>query len=120
MGKALLAERLSDDGPDGLAAHLPATLTPLTPHTITDPDLLIADLRETLARGFALDEEENVLGLRCFAFALRLSEKSSDAISCSVPIERLNGREPEIVDALRRTKNSIERMAPVNFSRDFL
>ena len=37
MGKALLAERLGDDGPDGLAAHLPATLTPLTAHTITDP-----------------------------------------------------------------------------------
>jgi hypothetical protein len=37
-----------------------------------------------------------------------------------VPIERLNGREPEIIEALRRTKNSIERMAPVNFSRDYL
>src|SRR6478752_7516739 len=120
MGKALLAERLHDDGQDGLAAHLPATLTPLTVHTITDHDQLIADLEATHARGYALDHEENVLGLRCFAFALRFSERSSDAISCSVPIERLNGREPEIIEALRRTKNSIERMAPVNFSRDYL
>ena len=120
MGKALLAERLSDDGPDGLTAHLPTTLTPLTVHTITDHDLLIADLKETQRRGYALDQEENVLGLRCFAFALRFSEKSSDAISCSVPIERLNGREPDIIEALRRTKNSIEQMAPVNFSRDYL
>jgi DNA-binding IclR family transcriptional regulator len=120
MGKALLAERLRDDGPDGLAAHLPALLTPLTAHTITDYDLLIADLEETQRRGYALDHEENVIGLRCFAFALRFSEKSSDAISCSVPIERLNGREADIIEALRRTKNSIERMAPVNFSRDYL
>jgi len=92
----------------------------LTVHTITDYDVLIADLEETQRRGYALDHEENVLGLRCFAFALRFSERSSDAISCSVPIERLNGREPEIIESLRRTKNSIERMAPVNFSRDYL
>jgi DNA-binding IclR family transcriptional regulator len=120
LGKALLAERLGDDGHDGLAAHLPATLTPLTQHTITDPDVLIADLEETRARGYALDMEENVIGLRCFAFPLRFSERSSDAISCSVPIERLDGRESEIIEALRRTKNSIERMAPVNFSHDYL
>src|SRR6478609_10228611 len=28
LGKALLAERLREDGPDGLTAHLPALLTP--------------------------------------------------------------------------------------------
>ncbi|MET0865588.1 MAG: IclR family transcriptional regulator, partial [Nakamurella sp.] len=120
MGKALLAERLGDAGADGLAAHLPATLTPLTTHTITDHDALIADLTMTRTRGYAVDEQENVLGLKCFAFALRLSETSSDAISCSVPIERLPGREASIIEAMRRTKNSIERMAPVNFSRDYL
>jgi DNA-binding IclR family transcriptional regulator len=120
LGKSLLAERLDEIGPDGLTAHLPQALVPMTPHTLVDRDALMEDLRETRTRGYAIDREENVVGLKCFAFAMRFSEPPSDAISCSVPIERLDGREPEIIEALRRTKISIERMAPVTFSSDYL
>ncbi len=111
LGKSLLAERLGMDGPDGLGAHLPEKLVPLTEHTLTDRDALISDLEETRSRGYAIDEEANVpgttadQGLRCFAFALRFSETPSDAISCSVPIKRLDGRGPDIIEALRRTKS---------------
>jgi DNA-binding IclR family transcriptional regulator len=123
LGKSLLALRLGEDGlgdngPDGLAAHLPTTLTPLTVHTLVDPDALIADLRATTKRGYAIDREENLLGVTCFAMAMRLGGTSSDAISVSVPLERLGDREPEIVEALRKTKNSIERMAPVSYAGD--
>jgi DNA-binding IclR family transcriptional regulator len=120
LGKSVLAERLDVEGGDGLTAHLPDTLVPLTAHTLTDLDALISDLQETRQRGYAIDIEENVLGLKCFAFAMRFTPTPSDAISCSVPIERLDGREEEIIEALRRTKNSIERMAPVTFSTDYL
>jgi DNA-binding IclR family transcriptional regulator len=120
LGKSLLAERLDQDGPYGLEAHLPETLLPLTRHTLTDRNALMNDLRETRQRGYAIDREENVVGLKCFAFAMRFSQTSSDAISCSVPLERLDGREAEIIEALRRTKMSIERMAPVTFSSDYL
>jgi hypothetical protein len=34
------------------------------------------------------------------------------SISCSVPIERLQGREAEIVAGIRRTTTLIERMVP--------
>ena len=44
---------------------------------------------------------------------------SSDAISCSVPIERLQYREAEIVEALRQTKHAIERTAPVSAPGDY-
>ena len=89
-------------------------------HTLTDLDALISALHETRKRGYAIDIEENVLGLKSFAFAMRFTPTPSDAISCSVPIERLDGREEEIIEALRRTKNSIQRMAPVTFSTDYL
>jgi DNA-binding IclR family transcriptional regulator len=60
-----------------------------------------------------VDDEENVLGVRCFALPLRLGKSAGDAVSCSVPIERLDGREAEIVSAIRRTVVAIERMVPV-------
>jgi IclR family acetate operon transcriptional repressor len=37
----------------------------LTPHTITDVDILEAQLPEILARGYAIDAEENALGVTC-------------------------------------------------------
>jgi len=50
---------------------------------------------------------------------LQFGDASSDAISCSVPIERLKDREAEIVEAMRRTKHAIERMAPVSAPGDY-
>jgi len=119
MGKSLLAERLAAGGPAALAEHLPATLTPLTAHTIVDRDALIRELEAIRARGYAVDREENLQGVVCFGIALRFTAAPSDAISCSVPVERLReGREAEIVEALRRTKFTIERMAPATSARD--
>lgn len=118
MGKSLLAERLDGD-PDGLAEHLPGSLTPLTVHTIVDRAALVRDLEAVRARGYAVDREENLDGVVCFAVVLRFGSPPSDAISCSVPVERLHeGREAEIVEALRRTKFAIERMAPTSSSRE--
>lgn len=113
MGKSLLAERLDD----GIDDHLPRRLTPLTPNTILDEDLLTADLRETRERGYAIDREENYAGIVCFGLPLRYSNPPRDAISCSVPIEGLTpGREDEIVAAMRVTRSAIERMAPFDGS----
>jgi DNA-binding IclR family transcriptional regulator len=119
LGKSLLAQRIGREGHDGLAEHLPDTLTALTEHTIVDPDALMRELEETRTRGYAIDREENYLGVTCFAFALQFGDASSDAISCSVPIERLQDREAEIVEAMRRTKLAIERMAPVSAPGDY-
>ncbi|MET0695473.1 MAG: IclR family transcriptional regulator C-terminal domain-containing protein, partial [Propionibacteriaceae bacterium] len=116
MGKALLAERLSGPDPQDWSDRVPPTMPALTPHTIVDRDQLRQELTETLARGYAIDREENVLGVTCFAFALRLGGVPSDAISCSIPVERLGAREPQILEALRRTRHAIERMAPVDLN----
>lgn len=115
MGKALLAERLRSEGKPGLATRLPPTLTPLTPHTVIDRIELTAQLSEVQTRGYAIDREENVLGTICFAVALEFGGAYSDAISCSVPVERLQeGRQKQILQALRRTKYTLEQMAPAS------
>lgn len=113
MGKSLLAERLDT----GIEDHLPRRLTPLTPNTILDEDELLENLRATRERGYAVDREENYVGVVCFGLALRYSNPPRDAISCSVPIDALSpGREEVIVEALRQTRLAIERMAPFDGS----
>jgi DNA-binding IclR family transcriptional regulator len=106
LGKAILAERTTADIPDELA--------PLTAHTITDRDQLVRELDEVREQGYATDDEENSLGLRCFGFALRYSSPVTDAISCSVPIARLTPqRELDIIEALSAARRRIEANAPV-------
>ena len=111
LGKALLAEQPENQ----LVAHLPGELIALTPRTITDREALTADLRETRERGYAIDHEENVTGLTCFGFALRYGHPPTDAISCSLPRDRIRpGREEEIIEAMEATRLAIERMAPAD------
>lgn len=113
MGKALLAEHLRSGGEAGLSARLPDTLTPLTPHTVVDRAELVAQLNEIQRSGYATDREENVPGIVCFAVALRFGGAYSDAISCSVPLERLHASRQEVIlRALRKTKHTLELMAP--------
>ncbi len=108
LGKVLLASRLGEE----LDRHLPDTLTALTPHTLTDRAALDADLASTRERGYAVDNEENSLGLRCFAVALPYAEPASDAISASIPIARLTEqRQAEVIQALRQAADRIARSA---------
>lgn len=109
MGKAILA-----DWPDSsLDAHLQHPLPRLTENSLTDRARLAADLEKTRRRGYAIDVEENSLGIHCFGFALRSASPATDAISCSVPLARLTPeREKEIIAALQRTVSEIDRHAP--------
>jgi DNA-binding IclR family transcriptional regulator len=114
LGKAILAGLPTDK----LDAHLPPSLEAITPHTLTDRAALEADLDATRTRGFAVDNQENSLGLRCFAVTLPYTEPATDAISASVPVARLDEqREDEIVDALRVVANKVSRVvAPIRRS----
>lgn len=104
LGKAILAER-----PDAV----PDVLTPLTERTIVDPHLLADELTETRARGYAIDDGEGTPGLRCFAFALHYTDPVRDAISCSIPTERLDPeREAEVLRAMDEAHQRIEQAAP--------
>lgn len=106
LGKALLAElpalRVQE--------ILPADLAASTPHTITERDTLIEHLEEVRRSGFAVDDEEATVGLRCFAVALPFASPAKDAISCSVPIARLDReRERKIVSQLFEAREEVSR-----------
>lgn len=64
VGKALLSQ-LPDNAARAILARtgMPAS----TVHTITDPERLIGELSKIRERGYALDEEEQELGVRCIA-----------------------------------------------------
>jgi DNA-binding IclR family transcriptional regulator len=107
LGKVLLAERFGAERDQ----HLPQTLTPLTAHTIVDRAHLDSTLDEVRIRGYATDNEENTLGLRCFAVALHYVQPAQDAISASVPIGRLTEqREREVVEALRTVGDKVSKV----------
>ena len=107
LGKSLLAERFGVERDE----HVPAALTSLTAATIVDRGALDDVLDDVRVRGYATDDQENTPGLRCFAVALRYCSPAQDAISASVPVERLNPqREREIVDALRAMGDKVSRV----------
>ena len=87
LGRAILS-RLPDSELHQIAYSM--NLYPITQHTITAPEALIEDIRESRERGFAIDDEENELGARCVSAAImnHLGEPVA-AISISVPIPRI-------------------------------
>lgn len=102
MGKALLA-CLPRRERDRILAGV--KLEALTPHTITDPDTLARQLEQVLRRGFALNDEEHVLGLRSAAAAIRDRAGApvaalNVAVSTLVPRQEVESRiAPRVVDA---------------------
>jgi DNA-binding IclR family transcriptional regulator len=93
LGKALLAEL--DEGV--LAQRLSVPRRYLTPKTLVEERLLRADLKATLDRGYAIDNEESTPGVRCFAVPVGSVYPHSHAISCSVPVARLDPALEELV-----------------------
>lgn len=93
LGKALLATRSDEQ----VRALLPERLDALTEHTITDREELIAELRTVRAQGYAVDREENTVGLRCLAVAIPYRTPARDAVSCSVPSARLTPAHEQLV-----------------------
>jgi IclR family acetate operon transcriptional repressor len=87
IGKALLAHMDDARQRRVLAA---GKLEQFTPHTLTDPEAMIADLHAAHARGYAFDGEERNLGMRCIAATVH--DVSGDAVaglSVSGPTSRI-------------------------------
>ncbi len=62
VGKSMLAF-LPDPHRESVLRHL--KLQPLTEHTIVDPEILRGQLSQIRDLGYAVDDEENELGIRC-------------------------------------------------------
>jgi IclR family acetate operon transcriptional repressor len=71
-----------------------------TPQTLVDPDAFIADLRRSRARGFAADDSEQEVGVRCIAVAVPGLGQPT-ALSVSGPAARITDAVvPDVVAAL--------------------
>ncbi|MXG89268.1 helix-turn-helix domain-containing protein [Nocardioides sp. YIM 123512] len=106
VGKAMLADL---PAAEALALAAADGMPPATEHTITDPDTLAAELRRVAERGYALDEEEQELGVRCVALAVP-GPGPRLAVSVSGPTARMtDDLVARAVPLLQRTVTAISR-----------
>ncbi len=107
VGKVLLAA----SGDDEARAVLERTgLTRQTPHTITEPDDLIEELAVVRRRGYALDEGEQEVGVRCIAVKVP-TPATPLALSVSGPATRMT-------DELINQAYPVLRAAATRFATD--
>ena len=107
MGKAILAEMDRERRDEVIAEH---GLEPVTPKTITGRETLENDLDRIRERGYAIDNEERLEGIRCVAAAITTDERVAGAVSVSAPKRRMNGDrfDEEIPSEVLSTANIIE------------
>lgn len=107
LGKTILAH-LPADRREGIVDAL--DLDGRTETTITDRQALREELDRIVDRGYGIDDEENIQGLRCVAAPVLDDDEVLGAISISGPSsritdERLHG---DLADSVRRAANVIE------------
>ena len=107
VGKAILAQMPSEE----VRAILGRTGMPAqTPSTITSPDAMIDQLAEIRARGYAVDEGEQEIGVRCVAMAVP-GVPGLVAISVSGPQMRVTDEHiARIVPFLSEVRADLEDM----------
>ncbi len=106
LGKAMLAHLPSEQA-DTLINSF--SYQAYTPKTLTSAGALREDLARVRRNGYAMDDEESVLGVRCLAVAVLDGERAPIAgISISGPISRMSdARLPEFADAIRTAARQI-------------
>ncbi|MBX2882398.1 MAG: IclR family transcriptional regulator [Granulosicoccus sp.] len=88
IGKALLAE-LNRAQIESIIKQ--TGLTEFTPNTLTQPRRLFEDLDESFCRGWAFDDEERYVGMRCIAAAIHNGSGEAIAgVSISGPTARFD------------------------------
>ncbi|WP_254280481.1 IclR family transcriptional regulator [Haloarcula marina] len=87
LGKAILAEYGRDRVDEIVEQH---GLEARTQNTLTRPSALHDNLQEITQRGYSVDDEENILGIRCIGIPVSISEAGViGALSISGPSQRM-------------------------------
>jgi DNA-binding IclR family transcriptional regulator len=109
MGKAILAFQTDESADILMEAY---GLVSRTERTLTDRQILRAELAAVRERGWACDREESVLGGICFGSAIFDSARNAiAALSVSTPTQRMNeSREKQIQDAVQDAAEHITRL----------
>lgn len=106
VGKAICA-----DLPDSKIEEVwkASNIQKLTPNTITDYTLFMKRIEEIRKSGYALDDEENEIGVRCIAVSIPdYHGRSRYAFSISAPAARMSDeRISEITHIILKVKDEI-------------
>jgi len=108
LGKAMLAE-FDRDRVDQIIEQ--RGLPSRTPTTLTTPEALHEELEETTERGYSIDNEENIPGVRCIGIAVSVSEYGVvGALSISGPSQRMTDDriKNELQEKIAQAANVIE------------
>ncbi|WP_216903112.1 IclR family transcriptional regulator [Nocardia alni] len=106
VGKAVLATLPSTES-DRILARI--TMSPRTIHTITDPAVIREEIDQIRTKGYAVDDGEQEIGVRCFAVAIP-NAPTRAAISISGPQARVSGLDMDtIIPLLKETAASLGR-----------
>ena len=100
VGKVLLAWR---DEADVARAVARLGLPRRTPRTLTTLAAFVGELEVVRRDGWAVDDEEEELGVRCLAVPVGPGPGAVAAVSVSAPASRLDSGQPEVVAVLHRT-----------------
>lgn len=106
VGKAMLAYMDAET----LNSLIPESMDAITPHTITDKEVFLKHLKDIRSKGYAVDNEESSIGLRCIAAPV--FDQNGDpkyAISISGPTVRMT--EERIEDIIRAIKDSARQIS---------
>jgi DNA-binding IclR family transcriptional regulator len=120
VGKVFLASFSRDE----VEAYLSETeLVPRTPNTIADPDTLRPHLENIRKRGYAIDDEEFEVGVRCVAAPIYdYRDEVVAALSVSGPAQRVTRSSViQIAELVTEAANNISRQlgysAGINLGR---
>jgi DNA-binding IclR family transcriptional regulator len=108
LGKAILAEFPQDHVEEIIETH---GLPERTSNTITKRDALFSDLKETRERGYSIDDEENIPGIRCIGIPVTIPEDGViGALSISGPSQRMTDDriKNDLKEQLAQAANVIE------------
>jgi DNA-binding IclR family transcriptional regulator len=113
-GKVLMAY-MTEDTQQKIIKSNP--LTAYTPRTITDANVLMMHLQQIREQGYALDDEERYVGVRCIAAPIfDHTRKAIAGISMSGPASRVTlDRIPELARYVTQTASDIS--SELGFSR---
>ena len=101
LGKAVLAFLPAQEFEDYLGS---VTLKPMSPRTITDPQALRAEIERVRKRGYAVDNQELSLGLRCVGVPIfDYTGRPTYAMSVSAPALRMSAEKIKAIQTKLRS-----------------
>ena len=108
VGKAMMADM---DSARIQTIWYDSDIKKLTPHTIIDYTQFLEKIKEVSTKGYALDDEENELGVRCIAVSIPdYKGRTKYAFSVSAPIGRMSDeRIEELAKIVLEVKEEICR-----------